>query len=154
MQELPEKVSEAFYRLKENSSFRIVLQKRNGHYYVYRATTWWDKQEKKVKSSQQYIGRITEYGAFIKRAEEYEKSELDRAIAVLKAHGAVVSFSGEKTVETVGHQYAKQNIGEEISEVDKKILMCLSMNSRMPMSKLAGIVGISEQNAYYRVKAL
>jgi DNA-binding Lrp family transcriptional regulator len=154
MQELPEKVSEAFYRLKENSSFRIVLQKRNGHYYVYRATTWWDKQEKKVKSSQQYIGRITEYGAFIKRAEEYEKSELDRAIAVLEAHGIVVNFPGEQAVEAVEKQSAIQNIEEEISEVDKKILMCLSMNSRMPMSKLAGIVGISEQNAYYRVKAL
>ncbi len=153
MQEIPEKVSETFYRLKETMNFRIVLQKRNGHYYVYKASTWWDKKEKKVKSSQQYIGRITEYGAFIKRAEEYEKSELERARTVLEAHGAVVSFPGEQT-SSVTQQQPAASTEEEISEIDKKILMCLSMNARMPMSKMAKIVGISEQNAYYRVKAL
>ena len=106
-----------------------------------------------MKSSQQYIGRITEHGAFIKRAEEYEKSALERARVLLEAHGATVDFPGvqdsKSRIDT-----ATDSPNEEISEVDKKILMCLSMNSRMPMSKLAGIVGISEQNAYYRVKAL
>ena len=153
MENVPDKVQETFSRLKESVDYVIVLRKLNGHFYVYKASSRWDKKEKRVKSSQQYIGRITEQGAFIKRAEEYEKSALERARVLLEAHGATVDFPGvqdsKSRIDT-----ATDSSNEEISEVDKKILMCLSMNSRMPMSKLAGIVGISEQNAYYRVKAL
>ena len=153
--DVPDKVQETFSRLKESVDYVIVLRKINDHFYVYKASSRWDKKEKRVKSSQQYIGRITEHGAFIKRAEEYEKSALERARILLEAHGATVDFPGEKDSRSKEINTATENSSEEdIGEVDKKILMCLSMNSRMPMSKLARIVGISEQNAYYRVKAL
>ena len=153
--DVPDKVQETFSRLKESIDYVIVLRKINDHFYVYKASSRWDKKEKRVKSSQQYIGRITEHGAFIKRAEEYEKSALERARILLEAHGATVDFPGEKDSRSKEINAATENSSEEdIGEVDKKILMCLSMNSRMPMSKLARIVGISEQNAYYRVKAL
>ncbi len=41
-----------------------------------------------------------------------------------------------------------------LNDSDKKILSCLSMNARMPLSRLSKEIGISQRKAYYRVRTL
>ena len=54
MKDIPPKVLETFERMKESEEGCIELKKIRGRYYVYRATSEWDKEDKKVK-------KITEY---------------------------------------------------------------------------------------------
>lgn len=149
MTQYPETVLGTFNRLKKRFGFRIVLRKLSGHFYVYDAKTWWDKKEKRTRSMQKYIGRIKEDGRFIRKDEYYAEVNLERSKEMLEAHGAVVSFPGKQTTTVT-----PSKVEEELSEVDKKILMCLSMNARMSISKLAKLVGVGVQTAYNRTKSL
>ncbi|HEC56668.1 MAG TPA: hypothetical protein ENI32_02105 [Candidatus Syntrophoarchaeum butanivorans] len=49
MKDIPPKVLETFERMKESEEGCIELKKIRGRYYVYRATSEWDKEDKKVK---------------------------------------------------------------------------------------------------------
>ena len=55
-------------RLKQEYKFYIALSKINGKYYVYRHTTRWDKEIRKVKSISKYLGKINENGIFAQKA--------------------------------------------------------------------------------------
>ncbi|MHC1569321.1 MAG: hypothetical protein ACXQTT_07080, partial [Candidatus Syntropharchaeia archaeon] len=59
MKDIPPKVLETFERMKESEEGCIELKKIRGRYYVYRATSEWDKEDKKVKKITVYLGSIT-----------------------------------------------------------------------------------------------
>lgn len=67
MREIPEKILDTFDELKESLDFYIQLKYINGYYYVYRATSKWDSEEKKVKKITTYFGRITYDGEFLEK---------------------------------------------------------------------------------------
>ncbi|MEM3839173.1 MAG: AsnC family transcriptional regulator [Candidatus Micrarchaeaceae archaeon] len=147
----PKRIYEAFQSLKGQYD-HIYLKCLNGNYYVYRQTYEWRADQRKSRTISEYIGRITSSGAFVKRIVSY-KNELEKAEALIVAHGGKIIWSdkdiGEK--ESVNVQ-AKQEI--RLKDTDHKILMALSMNARMPITKLARFAGLSKHAVYSRVKAL
>lgn len=62
--------------LKERKNRKLGLEARlyEGRYYLYRSTTRWDKQAKKVRKVSEYIGRMTEKGVVEKNAATTNRS--------------------------------------------------------------------------------
>ncbi|MCL7411847.1 MAG: hypothetical protein M8350_08630, partial [Methanosarcinaceae archaeon] len=64
MSTIPKKVSDAFEELKKKYDIYLELKKINGHYYIYHATSEWDKEKKNPHKVTEYIGKITIDGQF------------------------------------------------------------------------------------------
>lgn len=64
MQDVPKPVTEAFQRRKAHENTRIELRKIHGHYYVYKATSTYNKQRKKPVKISQLLGSITPDGTY------------------------------------------------------------------------------------------
>ena len=148
MQKIPENIQNSFVKLKEEIDGTLVLRNLNGHFYVYRASSRWDKKEKRVRSKQEYIGRINSKGIFIEKSASYEEIELEKARALIEGHGGKVTFDGMPS------QVQLSNNQADVDEIDKKILMILSMNARATMPFIAKMTGLSTSAAEYRVKRL
>lgn len=145
---VPEKVHDAFQALKGQYE-HIYLKRLKENYYVYKQTYEWQPDERKSKTLAEYIGKITSDGTFVKRIVSY-KDEFEKAKALIAAHGGKITWRKKKEQE--GSLLAKQDI--KVKDVDLKLLMALSMNSRMPASRLASLAGITEPTASSRAKAL
>ena len=148
MSKIPENIQNSFVKLKGELDGTLVLRNLNGHFYVYRASSRWDKKEKKVRSKQEYIGRINNKGLFIEKSASYEEIELEKARALIEGHGGKVTFDG------IPSQVQLSNNQADVDEIDKKILMILSMNARATMPFIAKMTGLSASAAEYRVKKL
>ena len=148
MPKIPENIQNSFVKLKGELDGTLVLRNLNGHFYVYRASSRWDKKEKKVRSKQEYIGRINNKGLFIEKSASYEEIELEKARALIEGHGGKVTFDG------IPSQVQLSNNQADVDEIDKKILMILSMNARATMPFIAKMTGLSASAAEYRVKNL
>jgi transposase len=64
MRDAPKPVLEAFQARKAKETDRIELRKINEHYYVYQATSRWNKQLKKPIKTTQILGSITPDGTY------------------------------------------------------------------------------------------
>ncbi len=71
----PARVQKAFERLKESEEGCIELKNIKGKYYVYRATSNWDKEEKKVRKKTEYLGTITSEGVYIPKKHRVQESK-------------------------------------------------------------------------------
>ena len=67
MKDIPPKIQKTFKNLKKEEPSHIELKLIKNNYYVYRATSEWDKEQKKVRKITEYIGSIDRDGVFKKR---------------------------------------------------------------------------------------
>ena len=58
MRNIPPKVLKTFERIKKKEPSHIELKIIKNNYYIYRATSEWDKERKKVRKITKYIGSI------------------------------------------------------------------------------------------------
>ena len=75
MKDIPPKVLETFERMKESEEGCIELKKIRGRYYVYRATSEWDKEDKKVRKITVYLGSITPEGIYVPKKQRVQESK-------------------------------------------------------------------------------
>jgi hypothetical protein len=67
MRSIPPKVLKTFERMKEKEPSHIELKIIKNNHYVYRATSEWDKELRKVRKITEYIGSIDHDGIFTKK---------------------------------------------------------------------------------------
>ena len=75
MKDIPPKVLKTFERMKESEEGCIELKKIRGRYYVYRATSEWDKEDKKVRKITVYLGSITPEGTYVPKKQRVQESK-------------------------------------------------------------------------------
>ena len=133
MNKLPKKVYEALEKLRRESPPPpyIVVRRIQGRYYAYKDVVSFDAEKKRRHNTSEYLGKITEEGAFIKRALSKD-DELDNAEAVILSRGGKVFFPGKT-------EAGEQKEAFTPDEITSKILTILSMNGR------AGLPFISER---------
>lgn len=148
MKGAPERVR-ATFKLLTGQQKHLYLKTIRDKYYVYRQTYQYLPEKKRSKTIGEYVGKINDDGTFVKRISSY-KGELERAEALITSRGGVVTWQRK------GKQEEPEPNQKEIRlrETDLKLLMALSMNSRMPASRLAELTGLNEQAAYSRLKTL
>lgn len=149
MLKVPKKVHDAFNELKDQYD-HIYLKQLRGRFYVYRHTYEWQADTQRSKTIAEYLGKIMPDGVFVKRIVSY-KDEFEKAKALIAAHGGRIIWEEKKELKELVPQ-TPQNV--KIKDTDLKLLMALSMNARMPVSKLADLAGISEHTATSRTKIL
>ena len=66
--------------MKKDESSHIELKIINNHYYVYRATSEWDKEHKKVRKVTEYMGSIDHDGVFTGKRVKSQIQESGREI--------------------------------------------------------------------------
>lgn len=125
--ELPFSVVEEFKKLKQEFPYHIILQSKNKSHYVYKQSTQWDKEKKKVRTTRAYLGKITDSGRFIKKAvREISSSEITQP------------------------DYEELSLDEK----DKRLLTVLSMNARADLSFFGREIGLKPDETYRRVRSL
>lgn len=143
--ELPYLISETVKRLKAENGFYITVRRINGAYYLYKEWPVWDKYRKKQKVMSEYFGSVYEDGTFKKKASSH-KLNLQNAIKLIEDSGGKVLLA-EKNEQSVG-------AFPEPEGNDKKLITCLTMNSRLTAHKIGEIVGMKESDVYYRLETL
>ena len=139
-----------FKELKSLYQFNISLKKISGRYYVYKEMGIWAKEQKKHKTISEYLGRITDDGRYLKKAHS-AKEDLEAAKALIEENGGEVIWHSKQTNPKVYH--AEEN-KLNLKETDLKILTALSMNARIPASRLAEICGINKKYLYSKKRFL
>lgn len=71
----PARVQKTFERLKESEEGCLELKNIKGKYYVYRATSEWDKQDKKVRKKTEYLGAINNEGIYVPKKHRVQESK-------------------------------------------------------------------------------
>lgn len=145
MSDAPSRITETYDRLKKEYPFYISLKRINGKYYVYKQLSRFDKETGKTKVTSTYLGRIAEDGAFIRKSAS-EEDLVENAKAIILANGGKVIMP--EKIETVNA------LTPTPDEIDKKILMILSMNARASLSFISKQIGLTPAAVYNRVKQL
>ena len=148
MKEVPKRVRKAFELLRQAQK-HLYLKPIRQSFYVYKQTYEYQPEKKRSKTISEYVGRIRPDGTFIKRVASY-KSELEKAEALIASRGGEIVWRRKSGKE----EPAPEPREIALKETDLKLLMALSMNSRMPVPRLAELAGLNEQTAYSRLKAL
>lgn len=78
--EPPTPVKRAFEKLDQERDGYHQLQEQDGRWYVYHATSVWDKEEKKPKKVREYLGKISFDGTFIPKTPHPEVPVTDRQV--------------------------------------------------------------------------
>ena len=144
---LPDKIKITLEELRKEYKFFVSLKKINNKYYLYKQTTVWNKEKKKLKVLSTYLGRITGDGAYIKK-EITHQDELENAKAVIIANGGKVILPKIEDGEIIQVKELTPD------EVDRRILMTLSMNSRASLAFLGKQIGLTVSATYNKVKHL
>jgi DNA-binding Lrp family transcriptional regulator len=141
---LPALVKSKFLRLKRSSGKYLEIKHSKGYFFVYQSTSRWDKEKKRPVKMPVYFGRITSAGEFIAA-----KNKKPRNVGqpVVDAKEEIVHDEGQKRLD------APISAGKRHKN-DEKLLMALSMNSRIPMSVLGRMVGLKETAVSRQVKRL
>ena len=129
MSEVPKVVRATFKSLKQTYPFYIALIEITGKFYVYRRSTRWDKDEKKIKSVSEYLGKITDDGFFIKKATKQRQVEAN----------------------SLGEPRRENSF--QLSKHDSKILNILSTYARADLAYWGRILGMGD-GIYARVRYL
>ncbi len=104
MKDIPPKVLKTFERIKKSEEGCIELKKIKGRYYVYRATSEWDKEDKKVRKITVYLGSITPEGMYVpkkQRVQESKREVFEYANGMLAYR--LLDVVGEKLKEYTPH---------------------------------------------------
>ncbi len=139
-----------FKELKSLYPFALSLKKISGRYYVYKESGIWEKELKRHKTISEYLGRIDESGRYIKKRRS-AKIDLETAKALIEENGGeVIWHTNRPNLES----YQAGESKPYLKETDLKILTALSMNARIPASRLAEICGINKKSLYSKKKSL
>ncbi|MDE1825497.1 MAG: hypothetical protein KGH61_01500 [Candidatus Micrarchaeota archaeon] len=144
MKNLPKAVTEAFDHVKLEFPKGTILRRINGRFYVYVQKMNWLKKERRPKLCSEYIGKITQDGIFVKKAKYVD--EISAARAVILANGGKVIMPEESKI--------KINNTVALDDTERKILMSLSMNSRIHYSKLALLSTLNRKSVGRNVQRL
>ncbi len=144
---VPEKVKVEYERLKKEYPFYVALKQINGKYYLYKQTSRTD-ENKKVKVTTEYLGRVIEDGTFMRKVVS-KNVELENAKAIIMSRGGKVILP-EKTDE--GTFVPTKELTHD--EIDQKILTTLSMNARASLAFMGRKISLSQTATYNRVKQL
>ncbi|MDE1825479.1 MAG: hypothetical protein KGH77_03920 [Candidatus Micrarchaeota archaeon] len=125
--ELPKPVNETLKHLRQEFPFYIVLQSKNGNHYLYKHSTKWDAQSKKVRTSRTYLGKITDDGKFLRKLVRSAEQEEMAALPEGKM---------------------------PMDEKDSVLLTVLSMNARADLAYHGRKLGMKPEETYRRVKNL
>jgi len=147
----PARVKDAFEEIKKKYPFYVALANISSRYYVYRRTSRWDKGKGKAIAVSEYLGRIKDDGTYIK-SRESAKNELEKARAVILKYGGTVNVP-EKVMQPKW-QAEKERKLINADEADKKILMALSMNSRISVPYMSKLMDIKGVNIPHRIRRL
>lgn len=119
-----------------------MVRRISGKYYLYRDTVeHLDNGVRKI--STKYLGRITDDGTFIKKGTKGD--ELEMAKSIIIAHGGRVILPYH---EDIAAKALTTN------EIDNKILIILSMNSRATLPFIAKRIGLSTSAVENRINQL
>lgn len=80
MRYIPPKVLKTFERMKKEEPSHIELKIIKNNHYVYRATSEWDRERRKVRKITEYIGSIDHAGAFTKKRVRSQIQESGREV--------------------------------------------------------------------------
>jgi DNA-binding Lrp family transcriptional regulator len=145
MLSLPPAVAKAYARIKLEYPFFVSLKCIHGkYYYLYKQSTKWDKESKKLRGKSEYLGKFTPDGKFIAKLRGAPK-DLEKAINVVKAYGGNVTMPEEAQDEEEAAQV-------QVSGLDKKLLTELSMDARVSAGDVAKHIGITVGKAAHRIK--
>ncbi|MDE1810866.1 MAG: hypothetical protein KGH66_02395 [Candidatus Micrarchaeota archaeon] len=150
--EIPIRVKECFEGVKRQHD-HVYLRNLRGRFYIYRITLGQPDQKGKRKIKSEYIGRITEEGAFVRRGMNEGEKKLEIARAIIEEHGGKVSMPESRTLE---EEKISINESEMLSpsEEEQRILTILSMNGRARMKSIAKMLNITVQAATRKVKKI
>ncbi|MDE1828041.1 MAG: AsnC family transcriptional regulator [Candidatus Micrarchaeota archaeon] len=144
---LPDRIKTALEHLRTEYKFFVSLKKINGKYYLYKQTSVWNKEKKKLKVISTYLGRITDEGVFVKK-EVTHQDELENAKALILAHG------GKVLLPKIEDGVQIPITGLMPDEVEKKILSALSMDARESLVSLGKKVELTPSATYNKVKKM
>lgn len=145
--DIPPLVRECYVDLKGKYDFCITLKRIDGRYYIYKATTTWDRERKKAKTNTEYLGRINEEGVFIERSKK---------TATARSRGAKVrqpQYSRHLPQPTIPPSPLPPPYMIE-DKVDNMLLTVLSTNARADLSHFGRKIGVKPSEMYRRVKQL
>ena len=134
----PLRVLETYNRIAKENKGYISLKLIRGKYYVYRQSSRYDKQTKKIKPIMNYIGRILDNGKFI---EKYENNNPSESVTSIKTQINNYELNNNSAVH-------------KLDNIDIKILQELSTDARIGIKKLANKVNISQGKISRRLKYL
>ncbi len=80
MKDVPSRVLKRFQQLKREEAGHIELKQIRKNYYVYRATSEWDKERRKVRKITEYMGSIDSDGIFTARRVRNGVQESSREV--------------------------------------------------------------------------
>jgi DNA-binding Lrp family transcriptional regulator len=126
MQEIPEAVSTALDAIREGKKHYVEIKVIKGRFCVFESTSRWDKAKGRPRKVTNYLGTITETGIFTPGKKRVPKQE--------------------------DNEPHKQQA--ELTEIEKTVLVNLSMNARMSMPVLAKRIGKTKRATEGIVKRL
>ncbi len=150
MDGVPKNVVATFSKLRKEYSFYTTLKRINDKYYLYHQSTIWLKNAKKTKTVSEYLGRIRDDGAFIKKMH-LAKSNLVDAESLITAHGGEVIWHGD-TDKVAKPQTERHDLA--FTEVENRLLTTLSMNARASLAFVGRQIGLTPSITYNHVKQL
>ncbi len=146
MQGLPAPIARAYERIKQEYPFFVSLKRIHGkYYYLYKQTTQWDKEKKKLRVISEYLGKFTLDGKFIAKLRGAPR-DLEKAINVVHAYGGSVTLPEPESDEAGEAAHAP------VSDFDKKLLSILSMDARASAGDVAKSLNITIGKAAHRIK--
>ncbi len=149
METLPDKIAYTWERVKKVYPFYVTLKNIGGRYYLYKQSGVWDKEAQKTKVTSEYLGRITNNGAYIKKRFS-AKGDLENAKALIAEHGGEVLWHDESSKKKT----MARDLPLNLNETDLRILTILSMDARTPVITIAKKVGIGIYAVRSRIKRL
>ncbi len=143
MQELPELVSNKLNELRLKYPYKIQLRVIQGKFCVYKDHYEYIKETKKSKVISEYLGRIDNSGIFIEKRKKHS-NQIEKAIEIINSHGGKVIMPEDLKRE--------ERHTPVLDEADKKILMALSMNARIPRKYISQMCGLSITAVTHRIR--
>ncbi len=116
--------------LRKLSGFYLELKKINGHYYVFKSTSIWDRKHGKRVKKTEYFGRISDSGKFI------------------EGKHAIDSYGSVDSLVPADHE------GGGDSADDLRLLRMLSMDARVGVSKIEETLNLKKTATTNRLKRL
>ncbi len=144
----PEKIKTAFESLKLAYGAHVELKYLNQRFCIFEATSRYDPSIGRSRKKTNYLGWITAEGIIVPARHRAEsKRELERTY--LKRIEAL-----ETEIKRGGAQAPAAEMQLHLSQEGTKILMALSMNSRLSYGSIGRIAGIRSQSVPYKLKKM
>ena len=142
MEKLPQKVADAYNEIRKRYQFFVALKRIHDNFYLYRQSTKWDRERKRVQTVSSYLGKITDEGTFVEKSlvQQGEPITTNAAVRLPAADANINQVPASRP--------------SVLDETDLKLLTILSMNARADLSSWAKKLGLSASALYARRRSL